>query len=187
MCIAALATDHCLEALLAVTAAGGIAAPLNWRWGAAEAAGAVQLVGARLLAADAGCLPFALAAAAAAPRGALARLLLLGPPSSFSQADLAAAQGLGLTPAFAEVLVGDCGGAGLALRCAPGGAALIVYTSGATGRRGQGCWVLRQARTCAQAGSRISCLPQFRVACIELLACSLALSGGAPPSCRRCL
>ncbi|KAL4430592.1 hypothetical protein ABPG77_005832 [Micractinium sp. CCAP 211/92] len=134
VCLAALATDHCLEVLLAVTAAGGIAAPLNWRWGAAEAAGAVQLVGARLLAADAGCLPFALAAAAAAPRGTLARLLLLGAPSSFRQADLAVAQGLGLVPAFAETLVRDCWGPGLALRCAPGGTALIVYTSGTTGK-----------------------------------------------------
>lgn len=130
VCVAALATDHCLEALLAVNAAGGIAAPLNWRWGAAEAAGAVQLVGARLLAADAGCLPFAVAAAAASPRGAVARLLLLGPPASFRQADLAAAQSLGLTPAFAESLIADCGGHVVALRHAPGGTALIVYTSG---------------------------------------------------------
>ncbi|KAL4436917.1 hypothetical protein ABPG75_004056 [Micractinium tetrahymenae] len=134
VCVAALATDHCLEALLALTAGGGIAAPLNWRWGAAEAAGAVQLVGARLLATDAACLPFALATAAAAPRGTLVRLLLLGPPSSFQQADLAAAQPLGLTPAFAETLIGDFRGPSLALRCAPGGAALIVYTSGTTGK-----------------------------------------------------
>jgi len=33
-CVAALATDHNLEAVLAITAAGGIAAPLNWRYGA---------------------------------------------------------------------------------------------------------------------------------------------------------
>ena len=30
--LAALNTDHHLEALLAVLAAGGLAAPLNWRW-----------------------------------------------------------------------------------------------------------------------------------------------------------
>lgn len=30
--LAALNTDHHLEALLAILAAGGLAAPLNWRW-----------------------------------------------------------------------------------------------------------------------------------------------------------
>ena len=30
--LAALNTDHHLEALLAVLAAGGLVAPLNWRW-----------------------------------------------------------------------------------------------------------------------------------------------------------
>lgn len=129
VCVAALATDRHLEALLAVTAAGGIAAPLNWRWGAAEAAGAATLVGARLLVADAACLRFALAAAGAA-NGALSTLLLLGSPAEYRQAELDAAPP-GLQLAFAEALAGSCpGGGGLALRAAPGGAALIVYTSG---------------------------------------------------------
>ena len=35
--------------------------------------------------------------------------------------------------AFAESLVGDARSASLALRSAPGGAALVVYTSGTTG------------------------------------------------------
>ncbi|PRW57638.1 2-succinylbenzoate-- chloroplastic peroxisomal [Chlorella sorokiniana] len=133
VCVAALATDRHLEALLAITAATGIAAPLNWRWGAAEAAGAAALVGARLLVADAACLRFALAAAGAA-NGALSTLLLLGSPGEYQQADLAAAPP-GLQLAFAEALGGSCpGGGGLVLRAAPGGAALIVYTSGTTGK-----------------------------------------------------
>lgn len=129
VCLAALATDLNLEALLAVTAAGGIAAPLNWRWGGAEAAGAAALVGARVLLADAACLRFALALAAARG-GAITTLVLLGRPGSYAQADLAAApQGLAL--AFAESLMAGCPGASPGLRSAPGGAALIVYTSGA--------------------------------------------------------
>lgn len=140
-CLAALATDLNLEALLAVTAAGGIAAPLNWRWGAGEAAGAAALVGARVLLADAACLRFALALAAARP-GAVTTLVLLGPPADYSQAELAAApQGLSL--AFAESLMAGCPGAGPGLRAAPGGAALIVYTSGA-GCSLRACWCTRR-------------------------------------------
>lgn len=132
VCVAALATDRHLEALLAVTAAGGIAAPLNWRWGAAEAAGAAALVGARLLVADAACLRFALGAAGAA-NGAVSTLLLLGSPAEYRQADLDAAPP-GLQLAFAEALTSSCpGSGGLALQAAPGGAALIVYTSGESG------------------------------------------------------
>lgn len=129
MCIAALATDANLEALLAVTAGGGIAAPLNWRWSAAEAAAAAQLAGACILAVDAACLRLALAAAGAA-RGSIATLLLLGQPADYAQAELDAAP-RGLTLAFAEPLARSCRGASLALRSAPGGAAVIVYTSGA--------------------------------------------------------
>lgn len=99
VCLAALATDHNLEALLAITAAGGIAAPLNWRWGAAEGAYATGLVDAKLLVADAACLPFAAgvaAAGAAAPGGAssVQALLLLGSPADYRQADLAAVASL---------------------------------------------------------------------------------------------
>ncbi|PSC74789.1 2-succinylbenzoate-chloroplastic peroxisomal [Micractinium conductrix] len=144
-----------MEALLAVTSAGGVAAPLNWRWGAGEAAGSARLVGARLLAADAACLRFALGLACAAAADALqqedpsseqpaarqpggggcvATLLLLGPPASFPAADLASAPPR-LALVFAESLIADgaCG-ASLELHSAPGGAALIVYTSGTTGR-----------------------------------------------------
>lgn len=128
VCLAALATDANLEALLAITAAGGVAAPLNWRWDIAEASGAARLVGARLLLADAACLRFALALMAAR-RGAITTLVLLGLPGAYSQADLAAAPA-GLTVAFAEALIQGCPGASLDLRSAPGGAALIVYTSG---------------------------------------------------------
>jgi acyl-CoA synthetase (AMP-forming)/AMP-acid ligase II len=127
--VAALATDAHLEALLAVAAAGGIAAPLNWRWGGAEAASAARLVGGRMLLADAACLRFALTTAAAAGPGAIQALVLLGPPSDFRQEELAVAPP-GLALAFAEALAGGCPDASLALRCAPGNAALVVFTSG---------------------------------------------------------
>jgi hypothetical protein len=86
-------------------------------------------VGSRLLLADAACLPWALRLAAAS-RGAISSLVLLGPLASFQQADLAAAPA-GTCLAFAESLITGCPDTSLALSSAPGGVALIVYTSGA--------------------------------------------------------
>jgi acyl-CoA synthetase (AMP-forming)/AMP-acid ligase II len=130
VCIAALGTDAHLEALLAVTAGGAIAAPLNWRWGAVEAAAAAQLVGARVLLADAACLRYALAAASAASGGTLRVLVLLGSPAGYPQQDLAAAEAQGVALAFAESLIDGCPNSCLALTSAPGNAALVVFTSG---------------------------------------------------------
>ena len=55
VCTLALTTADHLEVLLAITAAGGIAAPLNWRWSRQEVEYAVRLLGAKLLIADDHC------------------------------------------------------------------------------------------------------------------------------------
>ena len=215
VCVAALATDHCMEALLAVTSAGGVAAPLNWRWGAGEAAGSARLVGARLLAADAACLRFALGLACAAAADALqqedpsseqpaarqpggggcvATLLLLGPPASFPAADLASAPPR-LALVFAESLIADgaCG-ASLELHSAPGGAALIVYTSGVlaggqsvaaagcSGAAAQGAAAAAGCSGAAAQGAAAAAGGSSRLARATLQACS---SGAALRSCAR--
>lgn len=55
VCTLALTSADHLEVLLAITAAGGIAAPLNWRWSRQEVDYAVKLLGAKLLIADDHC------------------------------------------------------------------------------------------------------------------------------------
>lgn len=52
VCTLALTSADHLEVLLAITAAGGIAAPLNWRWSRQEVEYAVNLLDAKLLIAD---------------------------------------------------------------------------------------------------------------------------------------
>ena len=172
VCLVALATDHSLEALLAITSCGAIAAPINWRWSPGEAAYAVELVDASAILADAACAELALALAARCP--SLRAVVLLGPVGAYSSCPAflggtdggtdgatqapapaagepsAGASGAGAsteeeaqppalapTLVFAECLLAECpaSGAGtLPLRTAPGNAALIVFTSGTTGR-----------------------------------------------------
>lgn len=55
----ALTTPNHLETLLAITAAGCIAAPLNWRWSVSEARYAVDCIQATVICADDACLPLA--------------------------------------------------------------------------------------------------------------------------------
>ena len=52
MCTLALASADHLEALLAITAAGGIAAPLNWRWSGQEVVHAMQHLESKIICID---------------------------------------------------------------------------------------------------------------------------------------
>jgi acyl-activating enzyme 14 len=137
--ILARPTPAALEALLAVAAAGCVAAPLNARWAPADAAAAAVLLGAEAVVADAALLPLALAAlsAAAAPL-----LVLLGGDADFAgaapRAALAAARAVGARVAFAGVLAGQPRDPSsnrpvITLRWAPDGAAVAVFTSGTSG------------------------------------------------------
>eukprot|EP00887_Chlorella_sp_A99_P008051 scaffold12.g8051.t1 len=148
VCLAALATDQSLEALLAITAAGAVAAPLNWRWSAAEAAFAVDLVDASVILADAACVQLALELAARCPSvravvllgaaAAFAGHAALGPqPRGGNSSGARPPPRAGAPTAFAECLMAEgpaSGGSPAELRAAPGGAALVVFTSGSTGR-----------------------------------------------------
>ncbi len=78
----ALATPSHLEILLAATAAGGIAAPLNWRWSVSEATYAVEHIQASVLCADETCLPLAKQVAEHCPL--VKALLIIGSSSSSS-------------------------------------------------------------------------------------------------------
>jgi acyl-activating enzyme 14 len=125
-----------LEALLAVSAAGCIAAPLNWRWGAAEAAHAAGLVGASGIIADSACAALAAEVAAACPR--CSSLVLLGTCSeSAAPSSGALSAPPGVRAVFAEALIAEHTAAArhsLVPRWAPDDAALAVFTSGTTGR-----------------------------------------------------
>jgi acyl-activating enzyme 14 len=137
--ILARPTPAALEALLAVAAAGCVAAPLNARWAPVDAAAAAALLGAEAVVTDAALLPLALAALAAA---AAPLLVLLGGDADFAgaapRAALAAARAAGARVASAAALA-----AGrpprppthslIALRWAPDDAAVAVFTSGTSG------------------------------------------------------
>lgn len=90
VCLAAHTTEHNLEAVLAVTALGAICAPLNWRWTAAEAGFAMQLVGARCLIADAACFPlaFQLMHQEGGTAGSAQQLVLLGALAEYKLEEL---------------------------------------------------------------------------------------------------
>lgn len=134
VCLAAHTTPCHLEALLAVTAAGCIAAPLNWRWSAHEAAAATQMLGAGAIITDAACLRLATSVAAACT--CIEVVLLLGSHADYAgvSADLAA---LTARVVRVETLVRQRAARQPLLLppCfAPGGTAVIVFTSGTTGQ-----------------------------------------------------
>jgi o-succinylbenzoate---CoA ligase len=72
----ALTTPHHLETLLAVTAAGGIAAPLNWRWSVSEVQYAIEHLQTEVLCADEPCLGLAKQVAELCP--SVKALVILG-------------------------------------------------------------------------------------------------------------
>ena len=105
-------TDMFLEALLAITAVGAIAAPLNWRWSTVEAADAAMQCKAKLLLHDSACASFAaLANSSRCPTLRGARLLSVEGPGS------------GAIGSTMEPLLHN-----------QDAAAVICFTSGTTGR-----------------------------------------------------
>ena len=105
-------TDLFLEALLAITAVGAIAAPINWRWSTVEAADAAVQCGATLLLHDSACASFAaMANNSRCPALRGARLLSVEGPSS------------GAVGSTMEPLLHN-----------QDAAAVICFTSGTTGR-----------------------------------------------------
>jgi acyl-activating enzyme 14 len=132
----AQATDLFLEALLAISAVGAIAAPLNWRWSEDETRSAVRLIDARLLICDASCLHL---------RKCCQQSLVLGnnmltasrDASTLAQDSTKPGQGgAGASegaPLLAEDLIRAHHGVALSPVLPLDGSAIICFTSGTTG------------------------------------------------------
>lgn len=123
------------EALLAVLAAGAVAAPLNTRWSADEVADAVDLIGATAVVFDARFAPTAAASLSGAlPDGrrrskrANSAVWRTGVCVSGADRELPAVATLS-----AEALIARRLGSRLEPLLAPEGAAVICFTSGTTG------------------------------------------------------
>ena len=113
-------TDLLLEALLAVTAAGAIAAPINLRWSLSEAAQAAQLCQARALLVDNANKAFLQLSSHPSCRPLqLAVHIYTAPSKSTDYVDTA--------------MISKPLGVALELHHAPSGAAIICFTSGTTG------------------------------------------------------
>ncbi len=118
-------TDRFLESLLAVTATGAIAAPINLRWSTAEAANAVNLCQAATILVDTANQQF---------------LQLVGHPSCscLQQAVLLTEQPATAATANnqydSEQLINHHMGAPVRLQHSPNGAALTCFSSGTTGQ-----------------------------------------------------
>ena len=118
-------TDRFLESLLAVTATGAIAAPINLRWSITEAANAVKLCQATTILVDTANQQF---------------LQLVGHPSCscLQQAVLLTEQPATAATANnqhdSEQLINHHVGASVKLEHSPNGAALICFSSGTTGQ-----------------------------------------------------
>ena len=112
---------HFLEALLAVTAVGGIAAPLNWRWSAAEASAALCTLRPFALLADALCaVAFDLHQLASCVDSS--RCFLIGSGhASASEWQRAEDQLISMDEGVSE------------LATSPDGTAIVCFTSGTTG------------------------------------------------------
>ena len=115
------------EAMLAVLAAGAVAAPLNLRWSAPEAAAAADLVGAAAVIFDAASAK--LAAGMLSERGRAGRRvgIVLDGLGGGSHSDGVPG------PLAAEALIVQHTGVRLEPVLAPGGAAVVCFTSGTTG------------------------------------------------------
>ncbi len=118
-------TDRFLESLLAVTATGAIAAPINLRWSITEAANAIHLCQATTILVDTANQQF---------------LQLVGHPSCscLQRAVLLAEQPATAATANnqydSEQLINHHKGAPVRLQQSPNGAALICFSSGTTGQ-----------------------------------------------------
>jgi len=82
----ALTTPNHLETLLAITAAGCIAVPLNWRWSVSEARYAVEQIQATVLCTEEACFPLARQVAELCP--SVRVLVILGGSSSSSSSSI---------------------------------------------------------------------------------------------------
>ncbi len=122
------------EALLAVLAAGAVAAPLNTRWSAAEVADAADLIGATAVVFDARFAPTAAALLSGAPPNSDRRskrangVRRTGVCVGGADRELPAVATLS-----AEALIMRRLGSRLEPLLAPEGAAVICFTSGTTG------------------------------------------------------
>ena len=118
------------EALLAVLAAGAVAAPLNTRWSAAEAAAAADLIGAAAVIFDPASEKLAVDALRARGRGRRRVSVVLDElGGDGGGSDCAGVPGV----LAAEALIARRTGARLEPVLAPEGAAVVCFTSGTTG------------------------------------------------------
>ena len=141
ICTLAQTTPAHLELLLAVTAAGCIAAPLNWRWSSREVAYAVNHIEASILCVDAASLPLALQLLPACPH--LTALLLINDDDDDDDDILAVAETtcpIKIKILQTEHLIASSHhtrnlstSSPLLLQQPKDGAAFIIFTSGTTG------------------------------------------------------
>lgn len=132
--ILARTTPAHLEAILAITSAGCISAPLNWRWGVEEATHAADLVEPAILFVDTTCLTLALAVAQASR--SIRAVILLGETLN-SEAVLQAQSGVSMPVLGGESLINSTPLGPVSLpavhRFAPERIAFLLFTSGTSG------------------------------------------------------
>lgn len=134
-CVALVARSSAsaFEALLAVLAAGAVAAPLNTRWSAAEAAAAADLVGAAAVIFDPASAKLAVDALRGRGRGRRRAGIVLDELGG-DGGDGGGSDGAGVQGALAaEALIARRMGTRLEAVLAPEGAAVVCFTSGTTG------------------------------------------------------
>lgn len=140
ICTLADSTPEHVEVMLAATAAGALVAPLNWRWTVSETLYAMQLVGARIVVADAAhaALAFDVLKQQVWEGGnQAAQLVLLG---DYEFATYPMAKMPGCEIRSAEQLISTISGVdrtgvleSLPLQQPPEGGAFLIFTSGTTG------------------------------------------------------
>ena len=165
--LAVEACDHFLECLLAVTAAGAIAAPLNLRWGTSEVTAALDL-----------CQPVAVLADAAGLEILQGQARLVGMPcihvgSAPAPTPTRSADQQQHVIYRAEELIQQHMGASLCPLSSSTGAALVCFTSGSTGQP-KGALITHTAVHCqsmakviqlqySRQDTYLHCLPLFHV------------------------
>ena len=127
-------TDHFMEALLAAAAAGAITAPINHRWSAKEAIASVASLNPKLLMVDHSCAALGRQIAASIPE--LRAVVWLGDDSTHSHATPCHHRCLMAESIISREIrrLGSSCKQHLELTQAPGGVALICFTSGTSGR-----------------------------------------------------